>query len=122
MLLAEAVTHHASALSASLLSVYGIRVNDRSPLELADLVAWLPPGCPLWRAIGGPLAWSDEMQMLSVVDFRLRVLAWQQTDDGHKGRKAPTPPKPPPYAHERDAEKQKITARAAAHAERASRR
>ena len=122
MLLAEAVTHHASALSASLQAVYGITVADRPPLELADLVAWLPPGSPLWRAVGGPLAWSDDVQMLAAVEFRLRVLAWQQTEDGRKGRKAPAPPSPPPYAHERDVEKQKITARAAAHAERASRR
>jgi len=70
--------------------------------ELADLVHHLPPGCALWRSTGGPLAWTDETHTLVGALHRLEILAWQQTEDGHKGRKMPTPIEPPPLAHERE--------------------
>lgn len=71
--------------------------------DLADLVANLPPGCALWRATGGPLAWSDEVHMLAAVEFRLRVLAWQKSEDGQKNRKQPKPIEPPESVYERRA-------------------
>ena len=88
---------HPSALRASLQAVYGIRLahHDLSLLELADLVAHLPPGSALWRAAGGPLAWTDEVHMLARVDHGVRVLAWMKTEDGSKGRKPPKPEEPP---------------------------
>ncbi len=61
--------------------------------------------CALWRAAGGPLAWSDEVHMLARVDYGIRVLAWMKTEDGQKGRKPPKPEVPPaPGAQVREEE------------------
>lgn len=93
-------------MRASLQSVYGIRLaaHDYGVLELADLVANLPPGCALWRAAGGPLAWSDEAHLLARVEYGVRVLAWMKTEDGSKGRKPPEALEPPRAAGEVRAE------------------
>jgi hypothetical protein len=48
-------------------------------VELADYVAYLPPGCALWRYMGGDLAWSDESRMLSYVLHASDLLVWQNT-------------------------------------------
>lgn len=66
--------------------------------DLADLVANLSPGCALWRATGGPMAWSLEMHAIVGVAHKLDVLAWQNT--GVMQRKPrgempkPIPPQP----------------------------
>jgi hypothetical protein len=64
-------------------------------LDLAEHVIWLPPGCALWRAIGGPLALTPEDRSLSFIEFRLRVLEWHM---GHDKGKKPEPPQDPPYS------------------------
>jgi len=73
-----------------------------------------PPGCALFRAAGGPMAWTQEMHMLAAVEFRLRVLAWQKTEDAKSGRNKPTPIDPPKSAHEVDAEQRELSRRAQA--------
>lgn len=90
--------------------MYGIRLaaHDYSVLELAELVANLPPGCALWRASGGPLAWSDEMHMLARVEHGVRVLAWMKTEDGSKGRKPPQIVEPPLASGEARAEEARM--------------
>ncbi|WP_420896778.1 DUF5361 domain-containing protein [Microbacterium oxydans] len=107
---------HEDALWASLHAVYGLRQSDHGlrVLELAGRVAHLPPGCALWRATGGPLAWTDETHMLSRVDYGVRVLAWMKTEDGQKGRNAPKPEEPPTVAGEVRAEEERMNARAEA--------
>lgn len=67
--------------------------------DLADLVAWLPPGSALWRSFGGPASLSDETSALQMLDFSVRVLDFHAGRHG-KGKK-PTPPKAPEYAHEK---------------------
>lgn len=97
--------HHSGALRASMRSEYGIdlrEVTERRSMalmDLADLVAWLPPGSALWRSFGGPAAISDEASALQILDFSVRVLDYHAGRHG-KGKK-PTPPKPPEYAHEK---------------------
>lgn len=86
--------------------------------DLADLVANLPPGCALWRAIGGPLAWSQETHMLAAIEFRLRVLAWMKTQDGAKGRKPPKPIDPPKSVYDARAEDDRLFSRAQAYLRR----
>lgn len=86
--------------------------------DLADLVANLPPGCALWRATGGPQAWSDEMHALVAVKHGLDVLAWQKTENGAKGKNPPTPYDPPKSAAEVQAEEAKIVSRAEAYKRR----
>lgn len=115
-----ALAEHPDALRASLLAVYGVRLShhDYGVLELADLVAHLPPGCALWRAAGGALAWTDEIHMLSRIDHGIRVLAWMKTEDGQKGRNAPKQEEPPRPAGEVRAEEARMRARAEAHAAR----
>ena len=111
------------ALRASLLAVYGMTLSTPGCglLELADLVAHLPPGCALWRAAGGPLAWSDEVHMLAKVEHGLRVLAWQKTEDGSKGRKPPKPLEPPTPAGQVRATVEAQSAKAKAWEERQAR-
>lgn len=116
MTLAGALSEHEDALSASLHAVYGVRLADpgMGALELADRVAHLPPGCALWRATGGDLAWSAEMHMLSEIEYGVRVVGWLQSEDGRNNRNRPeriTPPKP---AHLVQAEAARESAKAEA--------
>lgn len=104
-------------MRASLLAEYGVRLSvpGCGVLELADLVAYLPPGCALWRAAGGPLAWSDEVQMLARVEHGVRVLAWMKTEAGSKGQNPPKPVEPPPPAGQVAQEEAQESARADAY-------
>lgn len=108
MTLAVALAHHRGALRASLFAdCGGLRLSDAATWparEIADLVAWLPPGSALWRDIGGPAALSDEARTLRAVEFDLRVLDWRMRKE--KGPR-PKPLPDPPYAHERRAAEQK---------------
>ncbi|GAA1333942.1 hypothetical protein GCM10009592_28730 [Brachybacterium rhamnosum] len=46
------------------------------------------------------------------VQHGLHVLAWQQTEDGQKGRNQPTPAEPPPFYTDVDAKVSKADAAA----------
>ena len=99
-MLMECVALYEPVLNASMLTVYGLRWDQVDPVEGSELVAALPPGCALWRAVGGPLALTREEERLRWVEFRLQVLAWMQTEDAKHKRNQPKPPQPIPYAHE----------------------
>lgn len=106
-MLARALHHdRVGALRASVAATYpGLPtlreiVSGRTPVtatDLADYVAHLPPGCPLWQEEGGWMAWSTEAQFLAFTLHGLDVLAWQNT--GIMNRRAngsqPKPIKPP---------------------------
>lgn len=107
MTLAIALADHRGALRASLMSEYGLRLDDVTgwpAREVADLVAWLPTGCALWRDMGGAAALSEEARMLRAVEFGLRVLDWRMRQ-GKGARPKPLPD--PPLAHERRAAAEK---------------
>jgi hypothetical protein len=91
---------------------YGIDIAAPGmPLgELADHVMWLPAGCPLWQSMGGPASVTMEAELLRWIDYRLRVLAWQNTKDAKDGRNPPAPPAPLRFKGEVD----EVAARAAA--------
>lgn len=114
---------HEGPLRASMRAEYGVDLRDpgMALLDLADLVAGLPPGCALYRVVGGPMAWSDEVHMLAAVEYRLRVLAWQKTEDGSKGRNQPKPLDPPKSVYEKQAEERELTRRAQAYLRRTGR-
>lgn len=116
MLLAEALQNHRAALLASFRAEYQLPIvgHGLSLTEFAAMVAWLPPGCAFWRSVGGPLSWSEETHLLNLVEFRVRALFWQQTENGRKGTNQPEPTKPPKYSYEAEAEAVKEDARAAA--------
>lgn len=88
-------------MRASLMKEYRLSIGELRTLparEAADLVKWIPSGAALWRAIGGPAAWSDETRALMDVEFQIRILDWRMR--GGKGKR-PQPIKPPVYAHEK---------------------
>lgn len=95
---------HEDALRASLRAVYGLDlrtlIESRSMhcMDLADLVAWLPPGCAFWLSFGGPVALTSEAAELRKVAYWLRVLDYRER--GSKGPK-PEAEDAPEYAHER---------------------
>lgn len=118
MLLATALMHHEGSLRASLMAVYGLRLSEARTWparEVADLVAWLPPGCALWMDIGGPASLSAEVHELRRVGYWLRVLDYRER--GSKGEK-PKPDPDPSYAHERRAEQGVMERKAAAYMRR----
>jgi len=119
-----AALEHEGPLRAALRAEYGVDLRDPGigVLDLADLAANLPNGCALYRATGGPAAWSDEMHMLSRVERGLRVLAWQKTKDGKNGSNVPEPIHPPATAHEKQAKADKMASRREAYLRRAARR
>src|SRR5699024_7976653 len=96
----------------SLRAVYGIDLRNPGMRwdDLADLVAWLPPGCALWRDTGGPLAWSEEVRMLSVVELRLRQSQWQAAGDRMKPQ--PEQWEPPPFKSDQRAKQVRTDRRA----------
>ena len=73
----------------------------------------------MWRSVGGPLAWSDEMHLLAEVEHAARLLLWAQTKDAQSGRNAPKRLEPPdkPVSERREAE-DTVRRRAAAHVDR----
>lgn len=108
-------------MRASLRATYGIDLDNPgvSVQALAELTAWLPPGCPLWIAVGGPLALSVVQRELRAVEFRLRELIWRQTNS--KGQR-PQPQPEPPYAHDREMQAASIRRKADAYLRRQARR
>lgn len=96
--------------------------HDLGLIELCDYVGNLPAGCAMWQSIGGPMAWSEQMHLLNLIEYRVRVADWRQTQDGQKNRNQPKLQTPPPYAHEKRAEQTRQSARAAAWERRQARR
>lgn len=111
-MLVAVLVEHRGPLRAALLAEYGLHLEALPPhmdaLILADLTASLPPGCALWRATGGPNAWSDETHMLAYVKHGLDVLAWQKSGNPPKKSDYPKPIEAPPYTHEVKARQEKV--------------
>ncbi|SDF99433.1 hypothetical protein SAMN04487781_3229 [Cellulosimicrobium cellulans] len=115
MLLVAALAEHRGPLRASLRAEYQIDLSRPGMpwTELADLVAGLTPGCALWRAMGGPMAWSQETQTLVAILDVLRILEWE--NGGIVQRKPrgspPKPTPPPPLANEQAAKEARSRAK-----------
>ena len=61
---------------------------------LRDVAAWaahLPPESATARALDPHWQRSNEVELLRVMEHGIRVLAWQRTEDGKRGRNAPEP-------------------------------
>lgn len=107
-------------------SEYGIRLVDfysgaagLTPRELSVRVHALPPGSALWRATGGPLAWSDEMHMLAQVEYWGQVDDWRRTKDGQDGNNPPDAHRPPATAAEANEAEDRLEQKMLRHQERA---
>lgn len=96
------------------LDLGGLRSGMLRPIRAANLAVNLPPGSMLWRAVGGPLAWTDEMHLLARQEHALRVLAWQKTKAAENGQGFPDPIEPPGSVLARRAEEAKLDRRARA--------
>lgn len=92
-MLVGALYEYEGALRASLRAEYGIDLRNpgMNVLDLADMVGNLPPGSALWRAVGGPMGYSAEAQLLVAVEYRLHVLQWFKTKDAKSGMNQPKP-------------------------------
>ena len=121
MLLAGFYNEHRGALLASLRAEYQIGFRDFPLRELAEYTAHLPPGCALWRAVGGPNAWSAEMHLLNHIEWRLHILDWRKTPSGQKVRNQPKLSDPPAYASEKVPENAHTERQAAAYQRRQAR-
>lgn len=91
---------YSGALRADFRREYGVDLLDLyrgelGLLEASDLAYGLPPGSAVWRAEGGPMAWTDEVHFLSAIEYNTHVAYWLKTKDGSKGRNPPEPNKPP---------------------------
>ncbi len=82
--------------------------------RIANLTVQIPDGSRLWKATGGPRAWSDEYAGLMANRHGLEVLAWQQTEDGSNGKNSPSAPEPPLWFQDADAHESKLERKARA--------
>lgn len=62
---------------------------------VASLAAQLPAESRCMRALNPSLEWTLDQYLLAAIEYDLRVLAWQNSADGQKGRNAPKPPQTP---------------------------
>lgn len=111
------LTEYPEELEADLASEYGVDLVDlwRGGLTLrraAVLATQLPAGSRVWQSAGGPKAWADEYQALMVVEWRLQILDWRQTEDGSKGKNPPDMQEPPPFVGDEQAKASKQDLRA----------
>lgn len=97
-MLVECLALHEPALRASFLHEYRARCTDFDPLEAAELLAWIPQGSAVWRAVGGPMSLTAAEHSLRFIEYHTRFLAWRQTQDGQKGHNPPSPPQKIPFA------------------------
>lgn len=78
------------------------------------LIEQLPAGANLWQAQQSNAGWSTEAHLLAAVIDQLRVLAWQNTEDGQKNRSRPEPVERPETEAEQQAESERVLAQAKA--------
>lgn len=58
------------------------------------------------------MAWGDVYAGVMAVEHRLRHLAWQQTEDGSKGRNPPSEMTPPPLVFDEREKREKAASKA----------
>lgn len=125
MLLRMLLKEHAGALRADFRRVYQIDLLDiyrgrLGLIEAADYAFHLPPGSAVWRAEGGPLAWTDEAHFLSAVEYNTHVAWWLKTKDGSKGKNPPKPTEPPKSKAQEAADELRVMRRLALKRQRAA--
>lgn len=98
-MLANLLGNHEGELRADFQRFYGLNLDgmgiDYSVTHAAALAANLPRESATVRAVVPEAAWSDETYLLSAIEYDLRVLAWQNSKDGSKGRNRPKRPQTP---------------------------
>lgn len=76
-------------LRADMMRFYGVSLDDASVSwrDKAAMAAHLPSDGAVARSRGD--GWSEAERLLASMEFSLRVLRWQPTRDGEKGRNQP---------------------------------
>ena len=86
-------------LRADFQRVYGLNIDEMgesySVRHAADLAAMLPRDSLVLKADNPALEWSDAVYLLRNIEYMARVLVWQNTKDGQKGRRKPKPVETP---------------------------
>lgn len=90
---------HRSELVADFRQFYGIDLPlDEAGMDaVEDGTRWgilweqLPADSRLARLAAPDLAWGDAERLLHMMEYHLRVLVWQRSKDGSKGRNRPKP-------------------------------
>lgn len=95
-MLVEAETKYADELRADFQQFYGLNLdhmgNGYSHAHAAVLVSQLPIGSRVLSKMDPRASWSQTEYLLSLIEYDLRVLAWQKTKDAEHGRNKPKPP------------------------------
>lgn len=69
----------------------GVETGGVRPLRAAALCAQLPPASRVARAEEPANEWDQTDYLLHSIEYSLRVLVWQNSEDGRKGRRRPKP-------------------------------
>lgn len=98
-MLARLAEEFPGELRADFQQYYGLNIDDMGVLythsHAAELAAYLPKGCRTRAAVHPCDEWSEELYILSSIEYSLRVLAWQNTDAAKKGLGKPKPLRTP---------------------------
>lgn len=86
---------HPSELYADFRQYYGVDFDklrgEIGELRTADLAAQLPIESRSIRVLKPELAWTLHDWLMWSIEYSLRILRWQNTEDGQKGRNQPQP-------------------------------
>lgn len=107
-MLATAFEKHHDEVIADMAETYRIDIYDFDPENSSDdyvarialYVAQLPDNCRWKRAEYPELLWQHHDYILENIEYDLRVLAWQNSKDGQKGRNRPKLPITPRERYE----------------------
>lgn len=101
-MLARYIAKYPDELVADMQQFYTLDITERGPSikRVAILAAQLPRESRIVRAQCAQAEWSDEMYMLSRIEYGMRWLIWSKTADGQKNRNKPEPNMTPVKARE----------------------
>lgn len=98
-MLASLLGSYPDELRADFQRFYGLDLSgmgaDYSVAHAAALATHLPREAATVRAVAPEASWSDEAYLLSAIEYDLRILVWQNSKDGQKGRNKPQRPQTP---------------------------
>lgn len=98
-MLACLLARHPDELRADFQRFYGLSLGgmgvDYPISHAASLAVCLPRESATVRAECPEAAWDDSTYLLAAIEYDLRVLAWQNSKDGAKGKNKPKPVQTP---------------------------
>ena len=87
------LVRHPGELYADFRQFYGVDFDklrgEIGEIRTADLAAQLPIESRSIRALKPELAWTHQEWLMWSLEYHVRVLTWQNTENGRKGRNKP---------------------------------